>query len=337
MSRGIPSPIPPLRKGYVFGVKGIRSDYRPGHRSRRVPPPSGKTPRRFPLVRILLLAGLAAFIYASFDEAWPRLRAMVQPAAWWDAIFARTGADEKPARTVWSRDSSRVVVQCPQGIGPACCEDLDAVQPGLCGSARAIHAKAAWKKAIASNAAIQSVEARASFQDNPDGQEFELAAVRGRDASGEWNFQRRGDAAFCDARRGCLGDPAPRAPLADARLYIDGTAGPDAASDWVSASAHVRAVLPGRITAVDSAPGGVRVRVYHGAERYVEYGPLVPAAGVAPGALVRAGSLLGNAPAHAGRHRLSVRVRQAGGPVPAEQFWNVTATAAGLPDARPGS
>lgn len=319
--------------GYVCGVKATRTDYRPGRRNRRVPPPSG-TPRRIPLLRLLLLAGLGAYLYASFDDLWPRVRAAVQPAAWWNAVFAGSDADAEPVSASWSGDSSRVVVQCPQGFDAACCGELETIQPGICGTTRALRAKAVWKKAVAvSETSPLSVEAGAVVSELGEWG-YELKALRGRDASGAWHFRRQGTASFCDTRRGCLGDRAPRAPLADARLHAPAFTIPDAPGTWVSSSARVRAALPGRITAVDSVPGGgVRVRVYHGSERYIEYGPLHPVPGVEPGVLVRTGSLLGNAPSHAGRHRLDVRVRQAGSFVPAERFWNVTAMTPDLSDA----
>jgi hypothetical protein len=305
-------------------VRLSHADFRPGKRPRYVP--SGSPRRKLPLIRIALLLGLGFLVYTGFDEYWPRLRDSVQPAALWARAFG-SGAPAATLAAAWSGDSSRITLECPRGLTGACCEALRPAGPDLCGEAAALMTKARRKGAIRVGARQEGtlqLEARAVVSDLGDWG-FQLSGLRGRDGAGVFLFRRAaGAAAWCDAARGCLREPAPRAPLAGGLLREEPGAGPR----WTAPGAQVRAVLPGRVAAVTKARDGMRVRVYHGRELYTDYGPLTPAAGVKSGALVKAGSHLGNAPGAGGEgHTLTVRVRQAGLNVDPAAFWNVNGNA----------
>jgi hypothetical protein len=308
----------------------FHSDFRPGKRPRFVP--SGSPRRRIPLIRIALLLAFGLFVYSGFDEYWPRLREAVNPAALWRDTFAQPASPPAGSLTVvWSNDSSRVTLECPLGLTGACCEALHAADQNLCSEATALLTKARWKRAIASpvrEEAPLQLEARAVVSDLGDWS-FELSGLRGRDPAGNFLFRRTtGSGAWCDPGRGCLGSPVPRIPLAEGRL-LGRTAG--GAALWIAVGPHVRAVLPGRIVAVDpvpsvsgevtGVPGAARVRVYHGSELYTSYEPVRTAANVKPGALVKAGSHLGGAPRTATGYALTVRVRQAGQNLSPLVFW----------------
>lgn len=329
------------------------ADYRPGKRPRFVP--SGPPRRKFPLIRIVLLLALGLFIYARFDSLWTMARTAAAPLAIWNKTAGSTeGKNSGSSALTWSGDSSRVTVSCPRGLDATCCEHLDGVERGLCGSARAVLGHARWRGALKpareaasgrAEARPQQWEARAVVSDLGDWG-YELSGLRGRDDAGSFAYRRAAGASWCEPRRGCLSPalkPArARAPLADGRLVefggAEGVRGGATVVTWISSSPRVRAVLPGRIVSVDASPRATEsdgsdasarpavVRVYHGAELYATYDGIVPAAGVQPGALVKAGSWLGDlaatrAGAGAGGYLLSMSLRQAGQPADAALLW----------------
>jgi hypothetical protein len=318
-------------------VRPSHGDYKPSERRRYVP--SGQPRRKIPVIRVALLLGLVAFAVLRFDAYWPSVR----------GIFHRSPKPEISAENItskksegaaapgasargpmrWSADSSRLALDCPRGLSGACCENLDAASPGLCAEAASLAARAGWKGLIdkrAVTAGFVRVEAQARIDEST--RRMALSGMAGRDARGGFVLRRRGEAAtWCDGARGCLGGrPAPVAPLSDARVQSSETASGEAT--WLSASPWVRAVLPGRVLAVDSVEGGVIVRLYHGLETYTTYGPLRAVAGVRPGAIVKTGSHLGDAPLRGALYALNVNVRQGGRPVEAAAFWSMHAPAA---------
>jgi hypothetical protein len=280
-----------------------------------------------------LLLALAAFVYVRFDAYWPRLRQAVASVSPWHGSSGKTastdaGAVNAQARgpaqgTVkWSPDSSLIALDCPRGIAGACCEALDRASPGLCGEATSLMSRANWKGVLDKRAASGFLRFEARAVPEEASRRLALSGLAGRDDRGGFILRRRAsDLAWCEGSRGCLGDrPSPASPLSDAKLER-GTGG---AGTWVSPSPWVRAALPGRIAAVDSVEGGVIVRLYHGYELYTTYGPLQPAPGVRPGAIVKTGSHLGDAPARGALHALAVRVRQAGRLLDPAAFWGMS-------------
>ncbi len=292
--------------------------------------PRGAAPRKFPLIRILLLVGLGVFLYTRVDDLRPRLREVLDlPAKWREA---RAREDARPAdapASQWSADSSRFALECRQGLAGACCETLEAVSRGLCGEAGALLRRAGWKGVIAHGAETSASSLRIEARREPGDARLALSGLAGRDAGGAFRFRRsgsEGDGPWCEAARGCLrgstASPAP--PLAQGRLELSG----DIASGeavWVSASPRVRAVLPGRVVSTDSAAAGTVVRVYHGFELYVSYGPLRVAPGVRSGAAVKTGSHLGDALPRGTSHAVAIRVRKAGRDLDPAAFWAVRA------------
>jgi hypothetical protein len=301
-----------------------QTDFRPGKRPRYVP--SGSPRRKFPLIRLLLLLGLGVFIYTKFDTLWASVRSVVDPVAVWQSL---TGGEAPESRSgsalVWSDDSSRVTLTCKSGLTRECCAQLNHADGDLCGATTALLEKARWKAVLTPGKKTDHplhIEARAVVSDLGDWG-FELSGVRGRDGSGTFTFRRSaGSHAWCEIHRGCLKAPLARAPLTDGRLVSAGGAeavyGGTTVVRWVSASSRVRAMLPGRITAVlnntapagdapsrdTAAPASVTIKVYHGGELYATYGPLRPAQGVKAGVLVKSGSYLGDAMAASGSLRV---------------------------------
>lgn len=293
------------------------------------------------MIRIVLLLALGLFIYTRFDSLWTVVRETAKPLAVWNKV--RTPGTTKTvssAALAWSDDSSRVTVNCPRGLDAACCENLNTVDRGLCGSARALLGHARWRGALklsreAAAERPQQWDARATVSDLGDWG-YELAGARGRDDAGSFAYRRSASGSWCEPKRGCL-TPAlksarAREPLVDGRLVDFGGAdvvrGGATVVTWVSSSPRVRAVLPGRVVALEpldaeaKASPRVNVRVYHGAELYATYGPVAAAAGVEPGALVKAGSWLGDlAPGRAGGYVLTMGLRQAGQPADAARLW----------------
>jgi hypothetical protein len=281
-----------------------------------------------------MLLALGLLVYTRFDDYWPRVRAAVSPASLWRSAFGPSEAEAPALALVWSRDSSRVALECPRGLTGDCCETLEPASPELCAEASALLAKARWKKAVSGtgNPPLQPLrlEGRAVVSDLGDWT-YELSGLGGRDPSGAFQYRREqrtsGTTAWCDTRRGCLKDPAPRAPLANGRMHVGGEAARrDGASLWTAGDPEVRAVLPGRVVAAEAVQdmkGVTIVRVYHGRELYADYGPLQAATGVKPGALVRSGSHLGFAPRHPAGYALQVRLRQGGQNLDPAAFWGV--------------
>lgn len=318
-------------------VKVKHADFRPVKRPRYAP--TGRPPRRFPLIRILVLVALGAFVYTRFETLWTMASNTLNPVKVWNKatapLFGDGDADPQGVRPVWSGDSSRVTFSCPHGLDAGCCHSLTAVDATLCGTAEAVLEKARWHGALARSLTAGRplhLEARAVVSDLGVWS-HELAGVRGDDPSGPFAYRRAaGAGTWCDGRRGCLTRATARAPLAEGRL-----ASPPAATDpvrggatdvhWLAATPRVRAILPGRVIAVDSSGGdaGVIVRVHHGMELYAAYGPITPAPGVTPGALVKTGSYLGDAPAAGGGYRLAMSLKQGGQPVDAATLWEQAA------------
>ena|GEM_PF-3758113 len=317
------------------------ADYRPGKRPRFVP--SGPPRRKFPLIRIVLLLALGVFVYAKFDDLWNGVRSVANPVTLWNKITgsgeatASGSVDGKAGRLIWSADSSRVSLECAGGLTKDCCEHLGRADAGLCQATKALLEKARWKGALTRTVATRPlrIEARAVVGDLGEWG-YELAGLNGRDGAGHFGFRRAaGSQAWCDARRGCLRASTARAPLLDGHLVRDAAGGPPETVragttfvKWSSGSPRVRAVLPGRVAKVTpfgSDTSAVTVMVYHGAELYVSYGPLRPVTGVKPGALVKAGSYLGDARGTTaeGGYALNVGLRQAGRPVDAVAFWGL--------------
>jgi hypothetical protein len=316
------------------------ADFRPGKRPRYAP--SGPPRRKVPLIRIVLLIGLGIFVYTRFDTMWSGVRDFVNPDKVWHKLTGQSDENrDGTLKLTWSSDSSRVSLECPRGLNAACCESLADADGDLCGEASALLEKAQWKRALQGKDLGKQplfVEGRAVVSDLGDWG-FELSDLRGRDAAGAFVYRRAaGSQAWCDTRRGCLKPLLPRAPLLDGRLSAMGdlkgsesTAG--ATSQWLSGSPRVRSVLPGRVVAVIAAQPHVFVRVYHGGERYVTYGPLKAAPGVKPGVMVKLGSHLGDAAMRPGTggYSLTVRLRDGGRPSSAESFWGIRPEPA-LPD-----
>ncbi|HLU69289.1 MAG TPA: hypothetical protein VKZ88_00815 [Fibrobacteria bacterium] len=319
-------------------MKVKHTDFRPARRPRYVP--SGRPRRKFPLIRILLLIALGLFVYSRLDTLWAVASESLRPATVWHKVTgAIFGGDESSGELplAWSRDSSRVTLDCPRGLDAACCESLSAVNENLCGATAALLEKARWQGELSGPRETPRplrLEARAVVSDLGEWS-HELAGVRGEDPSGPYAYRRAaGSHAWCDARRGCLTRPRAQPPLAAGRLLSSGRADPIRGGativQWVAATPRVRAILPGRVTAVDSATGrgpAAIVHVYHGTELYATYGPLTPAAGVRPGALVKTGSYLGDAPApvKTGLYRLTMNIRQGGQPLDAATLWGQAA------------
>lgn len=329
-------------------MKIKHADFRPAKRPRYVP--SGRAPRKFPLIRILVLIALGVFVYTRFETLWTVASDTLNPVKVWHKVtaplFGAADADPQGVRPVWSQDSSRVTFHCPRGLDAACCQSLTAVDETLCGTAGAVLEKARWRGTLARSLTAERplhLDARAVVSDLGVWS-HELAGVRGDDPSGPFAYRRAAGAdAWCDGRRGCLTRATARAPLAEGRLAL-----PPAGTDpvrggatlvyWLAATPRVRAILPGRVTGVDSSGGGsagVIVRVHHGMELYAAYGPITPATGVTPGALVKTGSYLGDAPAAAGGFRLAMSVRQGGQPVDAATLWAQAARRAEVPPSGP--
>lgn len=328
------------------------TDFRPVKRPRYVP--SSRPPRKFPLIRILLLIALAVFVYTRFDTLWSTASEKFHPATVWHKVTGPLfGKDDKPGRLTlaWNADSSRVTLTCPRGLDAACCESLATVNESLCGTAAAVLEKARWKGVLSRTPASQRplhLEAHTVVSDL-GAWGHELTGVRGEDPSGTFAYRLAGRAgpgptsggsarSWCDSRRGCLSRAAAREPLADARLLsplsgTDPVHGGATIVHWIAPTSRVRAILPGRVVAVASGGGaaGVSVRVYHGTELYASYGPLTPAPGVSPGALVKTGSYLGDAPAAAGGYRLTMRLRQGGQPLDPTALWEQAARRAFMP------
>jgi Peptidase family M23 len=307
--------------------------------------PSGPPRRKFPLIRIVLLLALGVLVYAKFDDVWNSVRSVANPVTLWNkmtgsADAASSGAlGGKSGRLVWSTDSSLVSLACTRGLSADCCDQLNHADKGLCQASKALLEKARWKGALTQNAADRPlhIEARAVVGDLGEWG-YELSGLSGRDGIGPFTFRRLSTSqAWCDTRRGCLRTTLARAPLLEGHLvHAAGNGSSETVRagttfvKWASGSPRVRAVLPGRVAKVASQGAdttAVTVMVYHGAELYVTYGPLRPVAGVKAGALVKAGSYLGDARGTTadGSYALNVGLRQAGQPVDAAAFW-------GLPD-----
>jgi hypothetical protein len=307
------------------------ADFRPKRRSGVVP--SGRPRRKIPLLRILLLLLLAFFVYLKFDSLWTGIRAL-NPVALWDRAFGgdRVAPDAR-AHPVWSADSSRFSLECPGGLR-GCCDTAPRSGAGVCREAAALLAKARARGLLppASSATPESplrLHARAGVSRAAQGF-FELTALQGRASGktgGAFALRKNSAGIWCDARHLCLSRSAPRSPLALGRLLR----GPDSlgAARWVSASSAVHPVLSGRIAAIDSVPGGARVRLYHGGELYTSYEPLrfVPA-GLRPGAMVTPGSVLGEAPWLAAGYTVYLRVRRAGLNLDPAEFFSIQPVAA---------
>jgi hypothetical protein len=310
-------------------VKLSQADFRPRKRLRHVP--RGSPKRGFPLIRLALLLAAAVLIYTRFDDIWPRVRDAMNPSSAWTAISGAFGPDEArengPAPE-WSADSSRFFLDCPGRLDAACCAAAGAISPDLCGEAAALLARARWKRAAGELREGLRLEGRAVVNDLGIW-DHELSGMRGRDESGAFHFRLAAGGRWCDAGRGCLGNPAPTLPLAGGRSR---PAGEPAATLWTGDSPRVRALLPGRVMAVEPlAAGGARVRVYHGREIYADYEPIRPAPGVQPGARVRAGSHLGDAPRTGSGHAFTLRLLQTGLPVDPAGFWGFGERETALP------
>lgn len=279
------------------------------------------------MIRIALLVALALFVYGRFDVLWSWVRETANPVALssaiWRAAFDGDAGNAMPV-PVWSPDSSRMRLECPRGLTPGCCESLTGAAPGLCGEAGALLAKARWTGTLRGDVrAALGLEARAFVSDLGDWG-YELDAARGRDEAGAYRLRKNAAGQWCDERRGCVRAPRPRAPLAGGRFFAPDGFAPGTAL-WTARERSVRAVLPGRVmdvTTIDSAAGGTVVRVYHGRELYAFYGPLRAAEGVRAGALVRAGSHLGDAPRRDGGYGLRIALRRAGRPLDPASFWD---------------
>jgi hypothetical protein len=302
-----------------------QADFRPKRRSGVVP--SGKPRRKIPLLRILLLLLIAFFVYLKFDSLWAGVRAL-NPVALWDRAFGgdRAAPDDR-ARPAWSADSSEFSLECPLGLRN-CCETVPRSGAGVCREAGALLAKARARGLVppaASEAAESRLRLRARAGVSRAGHGFfELTALQGR-ASGKtgapFALRKNASGIWCDARHLCLSRPSPRSPLASGKLL--GVPGSPGAARWVSASSAVHPVLSGRVTTVDSVPGGARVRIYHGGELYTSYEPLRLAAGAKPGAMVTPGSVLGDAPWLAAGYTVYLRVRRAGLNLDPAEFFSV--------------
>ena len=297
------------------------ADFRPKKRSGVVP--SGKPRRKIPVLRILLLIAVATFAYLKFDSVWSGVRAL-NPVALWDKTFGgpRPVADNL-TRPAWSPDSSEFTLECPTGLR-GCCETAPASATGICRQAGALLNKARVRQtlgAVAVDAPLR-LHARAGVSRTGHGV-FNLSALQGRTGSGKssgGSFALRKNSAgvWCDTRQVCLSAPGPKAPLALGRL---GSAG-----RWVSASSAVHPVLPGRITGIDSVPGGTRVRIYHGGELYTTYEPLTGAS-LKPGAQVTPRTVLGDAPWLAAGYTVILRARRGGLNLDPSDFFAVQALA----------
>lgn len=296
------------------------ADFRPKRRAGVVP--SGRPRRKIPLLRILLLIGVAIFVYAKFDDYWPSLRGALNPVAAWNRLTGRESAalPAAPSRAAWSDDSTRVALSCPSGLGEndACCDapaDARSLR-ALCAQAGALLARARWGGMLAPGAEKEALrlEGRATLSEEgfPS---YELSGLRGNDGSGAFAFQRGDAATWCEARRGCLSTPSPRSPLAGGRL-VRGPGGPEEkTAEWIAAASAVHPSLPGRVTGIEPVQGGARVRVYHGRELYTSYEPVRLAEGSAAlkvGAKVTAGTVLGTAPGGPKGYTLLMRIRRAG-------------------------
>lgn len=292
------------------------------------------------MIRVALLLALAIFVYIGFSDYWPHLRQAVASVSPWHRSSDKTSRTEGapaaqasenpqakgavPGVVRWAADSSLIALDCPHGLAGACCEALDGASPGLCGEATSLMGRANWNGVLDKRAAAGYLRFGAQAMPDEPTRRLALSGLAGRDDRGGFVLRRRAaDRAWCEESRGCLGDrPSPASPLSDAKLER----GADGAGTWVSPSPWVRASLPGRISAVDSVEGGVIVRLYHGYELYTTYGPLQPAPGVRPGAIVKTGSHLGDAPARGALHALAVRVRQAGRLLDPAVFWGMGGT-----------
>ncbi len=299
------------------------ADFRPKKRSGVVP--SGKPRRKIPVLRILLLIAVAFFTYLKFDSIWSGVRAL-NPVAVWDKTFGGPhAAPDSLARPAWSPDSSTFTLECPYGLR-GCCESAPASATGICRQAEALLNKARVRQVlgpVAPDAPLR-LHARAGVSRTGHGI-FNLAALQGRATAGKssgGSFALRKNSAgiWCDTRQVCLTATGPKAPLALGRLQTGGR--------WVSASSAVHPVLPGRITAVDSVPGGVRIRIYHGGELYTSYEPLrltagAKAAPLTPGSRVGPQTVLGDAPWLSAGYTVLVRARRAGLNVTPSDFFAV--------------
>ncbi len=324
-------------------MRPTHGDYRPGARRRNVSRnvPRGGTRRKFPLIRIILALALGFFIYSRFDDYWPRVREALDFTPPWAGDRAQ---DEPPADATaqrWAADSSRLALECRQGLSGTCCEALEAASRGLCGETEALLARARWMGAVTEGGTgTPDAPLRVEAQRNADDGEGRLAlsGLTGRDAKGVFRFRRSGSGtagagAWCEASRGCLRGfgASPAAPLSQGRLEASASSATLGEAVWTSASPWVRAALPGHIVSVDSTAAGSIVRVYHGFELYVAYGPLRAAPGVRPGAVVKAGSHLGDALPRGSTRALPVRVRKAGRDLDPAAFWGVRAAPAANP------
>ncbi len=316
-----------------------RADYRPARRPRRVP--TGTPRRKVPLIRVALLITLGVFIAARFDDYWPKLREWFSPAAVKERMFGKPDAfaeGEGAVKLAWSEDSLRITAECSEGITAPCCAALSAANATLCGAARAGLAKARWRGKLGEPTGGMRIDARAhESEDRPgDLRSWSVASIRGRDARGEFNFRRAAPGReWCDAGRGCLDAPSPRAPLQDGRLLP--ASGDGLFAQWTSnsTSPRVLSVLPGRIVAIDTLEASVaRIRIWHGMELYTSYEPVIPADAARPGARVRAGSHLGDLARSQGARALIFTARQAGVPVDASLFWEPGAAVTGGLSAR---
>ena len=314
------------------------SDFRPKKRSGVVP--SGKPRRKIPLLRILLLIVVAFFVYLKFDSIWSGVRHVANPTALWERAFGHPlpAVDNVP-RPAWSPDSTEFTLDCPRGLR-GCCDgaSFSPNASAICRQAGALLAKAQSRQVLGAVAPESPLRLYARAGVSRTGHTvFDLTALQGRSAQGQssggtFAFRQNAAGVWCDSRHVCLTDPVPQAPLTAGRLLRSADESSEAGR-WVSASSVVHPVLPGRITGVDSVPGGVRVRIYHGGELYTTYEPLHLPAGTAaaalkPGMAVTRATVLGDAPWLAAGYTVTLRARRAGLSLDPAYFFSMQPTAA---------
>ncbi len=268
--------------------------------------PGARRRRNIPVLRVFLLVGCGAFVYARFDSIWSRLRPARRAASapMHDASYS--GPESLPLR--FNADSTEVSVDC-RGVGErACCGSLARLSPSLRGETEAVLAKARWRHALEGRILLTGIRLRI-LSEGPE--KARILALEGRDGKGAFRYARAleaegpGAGIWCDSRRGCLARPAPRPALRNA-FYPE-----------------VFPVLPGRVTRVDSVgPGLFRVAVYHGRELYTVYDPLVRvAAGLKAGSPADPLRPLGDAVADSVGNPLHFQAVQAGMPLDPEDFF----------------
>jgi len=310
------------------------ADFRPKKRSGVVP--SGKPRRKIPLLRILLLIGVAFFLYLKFDSLWTSVRGTLNPVTLWHRTLGHPlPVEDNLVHPAWSADSSEFTLDCPRGL-QGCCDGAPAGGSALCRQASAVLAKAQARRLIASVSADGPVRLFARAGVSRAGHEtWNLGAVQARSAGERASFvlRRSAGGAWCDGRQNCLGEASPQPPLLFARLTEAAEPGRQQGLGtlrWVSASASVHPVLAGRVVRVDSVPGGYRIEVYHGAELYTSYEPLHHAPGdtLKPGAAVTPHTMLGEAPWLSAGYTVFMRLRRAGMAVDPAEFFRVQPVAA---------